>query len=51
MQGEVSRPYWLKRIQGRLWRHPVLLSVPVGIVAGLGSLVFAYGLDRTSKPR
>jgi len=48
MQGVVSRPYWLKRIRGRFWRHPVLLSVPVGIVAGLGALVFGFGLDQTS---
>jgi chloride channel protein, CIC family len=31
-----------------LWRHTVLLSVLVGIVAGIGAILFTIGLDKTS---
>ncbi|CAN5477605.1 chloride channel protein [soil metagenome] len=37
--------HWLR---GSIWKHALLLSVPVGVIAGLGGIVFNSALDRTS---
>lgn len=42
-------PTWKRWLSVHLWRHSVILSVPVGIIAGVGAILFSLALDQTNR--